>query len=173
MNKKEPRNPIGYTDLLGVSGISKTDLRVNLLGSLDEASASLGMAKAFLPEGSDKTCLESCQKELSMLMGYVASIGTPNQQKFASDFFQAELEALEKRVNSIKTKVKMPKGFIYPGDTQATGCLNMSRAIIRRTERDLNISLDQLGLQDLAIRQYLNRLSSLCYLLVLKYSHHE
>ncbi|HHX08555.1 MAG TPA: ATP:cob(I)alamin adenosyltransferase [Chloroflexi bacterium] len=173
MEKKKAKNPIGFTDLLGISGVPKTDLRVNLLGSLDEASAALGMARAFLDEETDKTVLENCQRELSSLMAFVASIGTPRQEQIEANFFQAELESLESKLETLKTQVEMPRAFIFPGENQATGSLNFARAIVRRTERELNAGLDQLGLKSPTMLQYLNRLSSLCFLLILKYSKND
>ena len=68
--------------------------------------------------------------------------------------------------------VEMPNRFILPGDNQATGALDLARAIIRRAEREMNAAFDQLGVEAPNARQYLNRLSSLCYLLILKCSDH-
>ena len=38
----------GYTELIHEAGVSKADARLRVVGAIDEANASLGLAKAFL-----------------------------------------------------------------------------------------------------------------------------
>ena len=65
--------PSGKTDLIGERGVKKSDLRIRLIGALDEASASLSLAKAFCSSGS-QILLETCQKDLSGMMGLLAAL---------------------------------------------------------------------------------------------------
>ncbi len=76
MSRHSKRNPIGYTDLIGASGISKSDPRIQANGAVDEASASLGMARAFMTKKSHADFLKQCQADLSKLMGFIASVNT-------------------------------------------------------------------------------------------------
>ena len=39
--------PVGETDLIGERGVRKSDLRIGLIGAIDEASSALSMAKGF------------------------------------------------------------------------------------------------------------------------------
>ena len=163
------RNPIGYTDLLGARGISKSDLRIRLLGSIDEASAAFSFTKAFLPLEKDRVVLTTCQQDLSQLMSFIAQLGTEREAPEESDFFAEKLASLESMIQSLKAQVEMPARFIFPGENKATGTLDLTRAIIRRVERELNAGFDALQVEALNARQYLNRLSTLCYLLILKH----
>ncbi len=169
MDTKKSRNPIGYTDLLGARGVSKSDLRIRLLGSIDEASAALSVTKAFLPLEEDRVVLTNCQQDLSQLMGFIAQLGTEREAPEESDFFAEKLTNLESVLQSLKEQVVMPARFIFPGENKATGVLDFARATIRRVERELNAGFDALQVEALNARQYLNRLSTLCYLLILKH----
>lgn len=170
MEEKRAKNPIGYTDLIGAHGVSKSDPRIQLLGAIDEASAALSLAKAFLPDYDDAEVLKNCQQNLSHLMSFTARIGTEKMQTEDLGFFAHQLVELESVLEELRLQVEMPKRFIFPGENKATGALDMARAVIRRAERELNAGYDSLGVEAPNARQYLNRLSSLCYLLILKNS---
>ena len=169
MDEKRTKNPIGYTDLIGARGVSKSDPRIQLLGAIDEASAALSLAKAFLPDGDDVELLKICQQNLSHLMSFTARIGTEKMEPEEPGYFALELAELESALEVLKMQVEMPKRFIFPGENKATGALDNARAIIRRAERELNAGYDNLSIKAPNTRQYLNRLSTLCYLLILKF----
>jgi len=44
----------GYTELIHEAGVSKADARLRVVGAIDEANASLGLAKAFLSDQAKK-----------------------------------------------------------------------------------------------------------------------
>ena len=168
MNNENNAKQVGFTDLLGLSGVSKTDRRIQLLGAVDEASASLSLAKAFLEDEGDKLLLETCQSQLSKLMSFVARIGTTLEQEGDQSFFASELAWLETELVGLREIVSFPEKFVFFGDNTQTGTLDMARTIVRRAEREANIILDELGVRFENGRQYLNRLSTLCYFLILK-----
>ena len=170
MEEKRLKNPIGYTDLIGKRGVSKSDARIQLLGAIDEASAALSLAKAFLPNSDDVEVLKTSQQYLSHLMSFTARISADNLQSEDPGFFANELVELESVLEELRLQVEMPNRFIFPGENRATGALDNARAVIRRAERELNAGYDHLGIEAPNARQYLNRLSSLCFLLILKYS---
>ncbi len=157
--------PSGKTDLIGENGVKKSDLRIKLIGVLDEASASLSLAKAFCSP-ANQTYLEACQKDLSQIMGLLAAL----PKTFPGDLegvFVIQLEDLEVTIEGIESTISYPNEFIHPGQTPATGALDLARAIIRRAERELVAGFETLQIPDESMLQYLNRLSTLCYLLIL------
>ena len=157
--------PIGETDLIGESGVKKSDLRIRLLGALDEASASLSLAKAFCSP-NNQVYLETCQMDLSCMMGLLAALPqTPPENLGGS--FTAALEDLESVISTIESTIHYPDKFIHPGSTPATGSLDLARAIVRRVEREAVAAFETLQIPDESMLQYLNRLSTLCYLLIL------
>jgi cob(I)alamin adenosyltransferase len=157
--------PCGKTDLIGEQGVKKSDLRIRLLGALDEASAALSLAKAFCSTGS-KAFLEACQKDLSHMMGLLAALPKTAPGDLEG-IFAIQLEDLEATIESVETTITYPSEFIQPGHSPATGALDLARAIVRRAERELVEGFETLQIPDESMLQYLNRLSTLCYLLIL------
>jgi len=66
------RKKPGYTELIHQAGVSKADERLRVIGTIDEANASLGLAKAFLVDPLKKQLLSSCQETLSLIMAVIA-----------------------------------------------------------------------------------------------------
>lgn len=158
-------SPMGKTDLIGEKNVSKADLRINLIGVLDEASAALSLAKAFCSSDNQLT-IETCQKELSQLMGVLAALPTTDPKKLI-DVFLPEVTRLESSIKELENRITYPGEFIHPGQNPATGALDLARTVVRRAERVLVAGFERLQIQDGSIPQYLNRLSTLCYLLIL------
>ena len=157
--------PSEKTDLIGERGVKKSDLRIRLIGALDEASASLSLAKAFCSAGN-QILLETCQKDLSCMMGLLAALPQTPLGNLA-DSFTAQLEDLESTIATLESTISYPDKFIQPGGTPATGALDLARAVIRRAEREAVAAFETLQIPDESMLQYLNRLSTLCYLLIL------
>jgi cob(I)alamin adenosyltransferase len=59
----------------------------------------------------------------------------------------------------------MPNEFILPGDTVASAALALARTVTRRAERRVVKLTHEGELQNITIMQYLNRLSSLLFVL--------
>lgn len=155
----------GTTGLLGEDRVSKDHPRIEALGALDEASAALGLARASCQAPQTPPILREIQRDLYRLMAEVAA--TPeNAQKFKG--IEAErVTWLEAQAETISEQVSMPKEFILPGDTPSGAALSLARAVVRRAERRVTelFRLEQLSNAELL--RYLNRLSSLCFMLEL------
>jgi cob(I)alamin adenosyltransferase len=165
MARHSKRNPIGFTDIIGASGISKSDPRIHTNGAIDEASAALGMARAFMTDKEHADVLKQCQADLSKMMGFIAAVNTEQTYFVIEDsFFEKELELLESYLFKLEAETKFPNVFVYPGDIAAEAALNMARTIVRRAERETVAFFTKEDLKQKAVLQYLNRLSSLCYI---------
>ena len=116
------RNPIGSTDLIGLSGVRKSDPRIRLNGALDEASSSLSLAKSMLKHESDRELLTKCQVDLSNLMGFVARIGTPRMGEEDPEFLLRNWPRSSNPKGS-GSDCKLSRQFIHPGFNQQTGGL--------------------------------------------------
>ncbi len=74
---------------------------------------------------------------------------------------------LEAQIDTLASSTNMPREFIIPGDTPAGAALSLARAVIRRAERRV---VELSNLKDISnpeLGRYLNRLSSLCFVLEL------
>ena len=80
---------------------------------------------------------------------------------------EARVTWLEQRTDELSKLAEMPREFILPGDSLAGAALSLARAIIRRAERRVVELFDLNELSNPDLQRYLNRLSSLCFVLEL------
>jgi cob(I)alamin adenosyltransferase len=155
----------GTTGLLGEGRVSKTDARIETLGALDESTATLGLARAQAKDPRSGKILLEAQRDLYKLMAEVAS--TPEQADKFHSIDAGRVAWLEAQIDTLASSTNMPREFIIPGDTPAGAALSLARAVIRRAERRV---VELSNLKDISnpeLGRYLNRLSSLCFVLEL------
>ena len=154
----------GTTGLLGKGRVSKSDARIEAIGTLDESSAALGVARAAVRDERCGPLLLRAQRDLYRLMAEVAS-SPENAGQF---HFEAErVDWLEQEIEALGKTVEMPGEFIIPGDTPGGAALSLARAVVRRAERRLVELFHADTTANPALQQYLNRLSSLLFVLEL------
>ncbi len=139
--------------------------QLEAVGSLDEATAALGMARAICRTDQARTIIIQIQGDLYHLMAEVAA--SPENAARFRKIDTARVEWLEEKAAAINEQVKVPEEFIIPGDTQSGAALDLARTVIRRAERRVAVLLHEDLIQNKDLLRYLNRLSSLCFLLEL------
>lgn len=153
----------GTTGLLGEGRVPKYHVRMEAIGALDEASTALGLARAQCIAPQTPLILLEAQRDLYKLMAEVAA--TPENAQRFHFIDESRVDWLEKQTDEISTIIEMPKEFILPGDTLGGAALSMARAIIRRAERRVVSLFDEEEVANPDLQRYLNRLSSLCFVL--------
>lgn len=155
----------GYTGLLGEARVPKEEDRIEALGTLDEATAALGLARSLLQDEELRQVILHIQRDLYLLMAEVAA--TPENAARFRQINSASVTWLEAQTDAFGQRVILPGEFILPGDTPAGATLSLARAIIRRAERRVAGLFHQRALENDDLLRYLNRLSSLCFVLEL------
>lgn len=155
----------GFTGMLGEGRIPKFHPRIETVGSLDEASAALGMARALANNSTSAQVLVEAQRHLYQIMAEISA--TPENAATFHSITPEIVTSLESKIDQISTSITLPKQFIVPGDSPAGAALALSRAIVRRAERQVAKLLHENEIQNNEILRYLNRLSSLCFVLEL------
>lgn len=156
----------GKTGLLGEGRVEKFDLRMEALGTLDELSATLGLARSFQTDPVIVQRIVDIQRKLYELMAEVAA--TPeNAGKFAK-IDSDSLLRLEEEIDRISMLVDIPEGFIVPGESTGSAAMAVARTITRRAERRVAELLRRGDLQNHYLLHYLNRLSSLFFVMELE-----
>ena len=156
----------GFTGLLGEGRVPKYDLRPETLGTIDEAMAALGTARAACQAPGTPEILLKVQRELYGLMAEVAATHE-NTAKFHR-IGPAEVAWLEQQTDELSQQVDMPSEFIIPGDTLAGAMLDLGRTVVRRAERRVAELLQRGDIENPELMRYLNRLSSLCFVLEIR-----
>ena len=160
------RGDDGSTGLLGPERVPKYDLRPETYGTVDEAQAAMGLARAGGCTPRTGAVLLSVQRTLYTLMAEVAAAGQA-ASPFAGAMAAAHVEELEGWLAEFGQAVEMPKEFVVPGDSQPGAALHLARTVVRRAERRAaRLAADGL-LENEQLVRYLNRLSSLLYVLAL------
>lgn len=156
------RGDDGYTDLLGGPRMAKDDLRISMLGEIDETNAAIGLGRAHAQGDDTKATLLHVQKELYLLMADIATVAGKAVEN--PRFGQAQLDHLEQEIAGYTERITIPKEFVASGDTVPGATLDVARTVVRRAER-LATHLFNVG--DMGVTKpmlaYLNRLSSLLF----------
>lgn len=165
----------GYTGLLGDRRVPKSDLRPEAYGALDEASAALGLARSVTTSEDLQNVLIEAQRDLYHIMSEVAA-----EPEVAARFRvvdRARVDWLEAQIEAFGAEVEMPKEFVLGGDTSPAAALDFARTVVRRAERaavrlDLAVRAEDSNksrteFENPHLFAYLNRLSSLCFVLTL------
>ncbi len=154
----------GTTGLLGEGRVAKYHLRMEALGALDESSATLGLARAAALDPRCGPVLLEAQRDLYRLMAEAAA---PPENASQFHFAAGRVQWLEEQTEALGKGVEMPEEFIVPGDSAAGAALSLARAVVRRAERRVAELFDRKEIINPALQQYLNRLSSLLFVLEL------
>lgn len=155
----------GTTSLLGGGRVSKANSRPQAYGAVDEASAALGLARSFSTDDDSQRITLRVQRDLYLLMAELAATEATAEKFRTID--SSHVEWLELQIERLGERVVMPKEFIVGGDSRAGAAYDVARTIVRRAERRVVELADQDMVANPQILRYLNRLSTLCFLLLL------
>ncbi len=151
----------GYTGLLQEGRVSKNHPIPEAVGTIDEASSVLGMARALVEDGPSKMMILTIQRDLYNLMAEVSA--SPNNSAHFRAVDSDRVEWLEQQVELLTTKVKVTKEFIVPGDSFTGAVLDLARTVVRRAERQIAGLIHTGVVENLDLLRYLNRLSTFCF----------
>jgi cob(I)alamin adenosyltransferase len=170
----------GTTGLLyGGDRVTKDDPRTEAYGTIDEAVAALGMARAELGLkavlgvltpglGTIGDLVLRLQRELFVVAAELAT--DPGAWDRLEDgrtrVSGAMVDDIGRILADVESRIEMPREFVVPGETRTSAALEMARTILRRAERRA-VTLDRadsLPPDSLAV-PYLNRVADLLWVL--------
>ena len=157
----------GTTGLLYGGRIPKSDLAAEAYGTVDEAVADLGVARAKIADPAARRLILEVQRDLFVVGADLAT--NPDERaklKAGVSLTTAEMvERLEGTIDALVEVSPLPDHFVVPGANPVSAALDAARATIRRAERRA-VALREMGreVNPEALR-YLNRLSDLLFVL--------
>jgi len=167
----------GTTGLLYGGRIAKDDARTEAYGTIDEAVACLGLARAEAtelvragaPESVAQLAVTLLQLQRDLFVAGAELATNPKAWDRLRDgetrVDEAMLVQLEEMLGAAEAMVDMPREFIVPGSGRLSASLEVSRTVVRRAERRV-IALDHDRLVPGAwLMPYLNRLADLLWVL--------
>jgi cob(I)alamin adenosyltransferase len=155
----------GYTGLLREGRVPKDHPIPEAVGALDEANAALGIARAACQSRSSAEAILIVQRDLYSLMAEIAA--SPDQAMQFRKINASRVSWLEAQIETFSAQITLPRDFIVPGDSPAGAALALARTIVRRAERQVAGLVHSKVVENLELLRYLNRLSSLCFVLEL------
>jgi cob(I)alamin adenosyltransferase len=158
----------GSTGVLGKGRVSKSDLIMEVIGTLDELSATLGNAKSQVREKPVQDALEQIQRDLYAMMSEVVAT-SPTASKL-TPFPAEKVDVLEKWITLWEQDIELPNEFILPGETVLSAAFSVCRTVARRAERRLVKFAGEKKQFNPEVLKYMNRLSSLLYVLEIRSS---
>jgi cob(I)alamin adenosyltransferase len=153
----------GETSLGDGSRVKKHSLRVEAFGTVDEANATVGLAR-LQAEGEADAMLARIQNDLFDLG---ADLCTPEDGRRAEGALRIaapQVERLEREIDAMNAELKPLDSFILPGGTPCGAALHLARTVARRAERLVVALADEETLNPEAVK-YLNRLSDHLFVL--------
>ena len=171
------RGDDGTTGLLfGGERIAKDDPRTEAYGTIDEAVAALGLARAQIATTGGALELEfgdlgaillRLQRELFVAAAELATqpAARDRQVDEVSRVTAAMVARLDGLLRDAEAAIVMPTEFVVPGETLVSAALELARTIVRRAERRA-VTLGSVGLiPGPHLLPYLNRLADLLWVL--------
>ena len=163
----------GMTTLMSATQISKADDRIATLGTIDELTSHLGLAKAHIAAmrtAESELCLEHFDRVQAALMKIMASIAEPRNKKH--ELLPEETAFLESIIDAVEDSFPREHRFILPGYCELSARLDVARTVARRAERQLAV-MDRKYAANAAAKTYLNRLSDYLYMLARRSDYDE
>ena len=155
----------GTTGLFGGSRVSKDDVRIECIGTLDEANSTIGLLRVKLgAEHAWQPNLHKIQKDLMDMMSHLARPSDAKKENKnpmpvdGATFCEEWIDELEAGMTSPSDY------FLLPGGNEVSALCHVARTQMRRGERRL-VSLILTDKVHEAIPAYINRLSDLFFTL--------
>jgi cob(I)alamin adenosyltransferase len=161
MSISTQRGDAGETSLPGGTRVSKSDLRVEAYGTIDELISSMGLARALCGDAAIQALTASIQRELFSVGSCLSAL--PHSRKPATTITDASVDRLTAEVHRIEGTKGLLGDWALPGANAASAAYDLARTVCRRAERlAVRLSLEE-AIDPNALR-YLNRLSDLLWL---------
>lgn len=161
----------GDTSLGDGARVAKHDLRVAAYGTVDEANATIGLARLHLRNGEAEAdadadaILGRVQNDLFDLGADLCrpeSATPPDPPPLRVT--AGQVARLEGEIDRLNADLAPLTSFVLPGGTPGAAYLHLARTVVRRAEREMTALARAEAVNPEAIR-YINRLSDLLFVL--------
>jgi cob(I)alamin adenosyltransferase len=156
----------GSTGLFHGGRVAKDDTGPEAYGTVDEAVAALGMARAAADGRLAERILE-VQRALFVLAAELATAPDRRHRLEAGVSLVTPdmVEALERSIDEVEAESGLPSEFVVPGGSSASAALDLARTIARRAERRALSHVRANGIEGSSAVPFLNRLADYLYVL--------
>lgn len=154
----------GKSGLIGGTRVSKSDLRLEAYGTVDELNSHVGL---LISLGLPDDCAAFLRKAQNLLFTVGSNLATDlskTEYRDASIMDEVFVKELEEKIDEITEKLPPLNSFILPGGSQKAAQCHVCRTVARRAERRI-VEMSEEFEVDKQVMIYVNRLSDFFFTL--------
>ena len=155
----------GKTSLIGGTKVSKSHLRIDSYGTVDELNSFIGLLSDHITHLHSKTVLKEIQDRLFTIGSSLACDPDKEPKMKIPDLKEEDIVLLENEMDRMDETLPEMKSFILPGGHIAVSTAHVVRCVCRRAERICVNMKEQDIFVDALVIKYLNRLSDYLFIL--------
>ena len=167
----------GTTHSFGSGRMSKDDIQLDAIGTVDELNSQIGLLLSFLEAEEQSVLDESELRQLQSVQNHLFDIGGAlatysMAEQFSELVGRIEEQPLEAWIDSMDETLPAIRQFILPGGSTCATQAHVCRSVCRRAERlvvavfkSLQDESDSVTSGIAKLMRYLNRLSDLLFVL--------
>lgn len=163
----------GTTGLYGGTRVSKSHLRIETYGTIDELNSFLGLIRDHKIDDNSFESIVQIQKDLFVLGAVLATpiekdmLKNGKKRLLKTTITNEMIVFLEKEIDAMDAILPKMTHFILPGGSALVSYCHVARAVCRRSER-LIVLLRKEEDIDVNVLKYVNRLSDYLFVLARK-----
>jgi cob(I)alamin adenosyltransferase len=161
----------GSTSLIGGVRVSKSHIRIESYGTVDELNSVLGMVNDMAGNEKINDWLHEIQDRLFTVGSVLATTPDKEVKMKLPDVHDEDVVWLEQRIDEMNEVLPEQRSFILPGGQLAASTCHVARCVCRRAERLCVSMVEQEEFVPELIIRYLNRLSDFLFVLARYISH--
>ncbi len=149
----------GTTSLIGGTKVSKSHIRIESYGTVDELNSWIGVVADSITDVTTKQTLKEIQDRLFTIGSSLACDPDKEPKLKIPDLKETDVTFLENEIDRMNESLLPMRSFILPGGNTAVSFAHVARCVCRRAERlCVAMQIDEQEVEELVIK-YLNRLS--------------
>lgn len=148
----------GTTGLIGGTRVSKSDVRLEAYGTVDELNAQIGVLVSLGVADEHAVFLRHMQNLLFTVGSNLATDTDKTDYKVASVMKDEYIADVEKEIDRLDKALEPLRSFIIPGGSHKSAQCHVCRTIARRAERRIVAAQESYPI-DSKVVVYVNRLS--------------
>lgn len=162
----------GTTSLICGTKVSKSHLRIEAYGTVDELNSYIGLCRDLLSNEDSRSILQEIQDRLFTIGSSLACDPVKETKMKIPDLKEEDISFLETEMDKMNEVVPAMKSFILPGGHVSVSQLHIARCICRRAERCCVRLQHEDEEIDAIVLKYMNRLSDYLFVLA-RFAAHE
>ncbi len=154
----------GQTSLVGGNRVSKTCIRLESYGTLDELSSFLGVLVSCVDcTAKIREQILDIQNKLFDIGSYLATAVESDTQPLCSATGVGDISQIESWIDELDSDTPRIKAFVIPGGAPAASHCHVARTVCRRAERII-LRLAEEEFVDPMMIKWVNRLSDYLFI---------